>query len=132
MGNYPPKKDNVLISKDVSCETDELSHLYTLIIRPNNTFEVKVDNKTVREGKIEDEFDMLPPKEIKDPKESKPEDWDDEDDGEWEAPYIDNPEYKGPWEPKMIPNPEYKGPWIHPMIPNPDYKHDDSLWALCN
>lgn len=29
------------------------------------------------------------------------EDWDDEDDGEWEAPTIPNPEYKGEWKPKM-------------------------------
>merc|ERR1712241_322534 len=36
-----------------------------------------------------------------------PDDWDDEEDGEWEAP--------------QIPNPDYKGPWEHPMIPNPDY-----------
>jgi calreticulin len=29
------------------------------------------------------------------------EDWDDEDDGEWEAPTIPNPEYKGEWKAKM-------------------------------
>merc|ERR1712238_438896 len=33
--------------------------------------------------------------------------WDDEEDGEWEAPMIDNPEYKGVWEAKKISNPEY-------------------------
>merc|ERR1712004_815530 len=38
----------------------------------------------------------------------KPEDWDDEEDGDWEAPMIDNPDYKGVWEPKKIPNPEFK------------------------
>jgi len=31
----------------------------------------------------------------------QPEDWDDEEDGEWTAPTIPNPEYKGPWEPKV-------------------------------
>merc|ERR1711862_433705 len=151
--NYPPKKDNVMIKKDIMCESDELSHLYTLTIKPDNTFEVKVDNKVVREGKLEDEFEMLEPKQIKDPVESKPEDWvdekmipdptsvkpegyddipaeipdpdakkpddwDDEDDGEWEAPMIDNPEYKGEWEPEMI--------------DNPDYKPDDKLYAVCD
>ena len=35
-------------------------------------------------------------------------DWDDEDDGEWEAPEIDNPDYKGPWKQKKIDNPDYK------------------------
>lgn len=49
------------------------------------------------------------------------EDWDDEDDGEWEAPMIPNPEYKGEWTPKMIDNPRYKGEWTPKMIPNPDF-----------
>merc|ERR1711966_572656 len=35
-------------------------------------------------------------------------DWDDEDDGEWEAPMKDNPAYKGDWEAKKIDNPEYE------------------------
>merc|ERR1712170_28180 len=34
-------------------------------------------------------------------------DWDDEEDGEWEAPMKDNPEYKGVWEAKKIDNPEF-------------------------
>merc|ERR1711933_56406 len=42
---------------------------------------------------------------------------DDEDDGEWEAPMIDNP--------------DYKGKWVHPMIPNPDYAYDESMYAVC-
>jgi len=32
----------------------------------------------------------------------KPEDWDDEMDGEWEPPMIDNPEYKGEWKPRQV------------------------------
>ena len=31
----------------------------------------------------------------------QPEDWDEEEDGEWMAPTIPNPEYKGPWKPKV-------------------------------
>lgn len=31
----------------------------------------------------------------------QPEDWDDEEDGEWTAPTIPNPEYKGPWKAKV-------------------------------
>jgi len=36
-------------------------------------------------------------KEIVDPEATKPEDWDDELDGDWEAPKVPNPEFKGPW-----------------------------------
>jgi len=50
-------------------------------------------------------------------------------DGEWEAPLIDNPEFKGDWKPKRIANPAYKGAWVHPMIPNPEYKDDDAIYA---
>mmetsp|Transcript_10864 Transcript_10864/g.15218 ORF Transcript_10864/g.15218 Transcript_10864/m.15218 type:complete len:400 (+) Transcript_10864:69-1268(+) len=160
------KDDNLLITKDVPCEKDNISHLYTLVVNPDNTFEVRVDDKVVREGKLDDEFDFLPAKEIKDPDASKPtdwvdnakiedpdvskpegyddipaeipdpmavkpEDWDDEDDGEWEAPTLDNPDYKGPWQQPMIDNPDYKGPWEHPMVANPDFKYDDNMYKVC-
>jgi calreticulin len=164
--NYPPKDDNLLIKEQVKTETDSTSHLYTLHVRPDNTFSVLIDNESVREGNLEDSFDFLPPKEINDPSVSKPddwvdtkkipdpddikpegyddisaeipdpdaempEDWDEEEDGTWEPPMIDNPEYKGPWKPKMIDNPDYKGPWVHPTIPNPDYSEDNELYVRC-
>ena len=69
---------------------------------------------------------------IVDPEAEKPEDWDDDDDGEWEAPMIPNPDYKGEWKAPEIDNPEYKGPWEHPMIPNPEYYEDDHLYHVCN
>lgn len=43
----------------------------------------------------------------------KPVDWDDEMDGIWEAPKIENPKCKGV---------SGCGPWKRPMIPNPAYK----------
>merc|ERR1739842_170652 len=62
---------------------------------------------------------------IADPDATKPEDWDDEMDGEWEPPMIDNPDYKGEWKPRQIDNPNYKGKWVHPMVPNPEYNADE-------
>lgn len=41
------------------------------------------------------------PQYIDDPEATKPEDWDDEMDGEFEAPRIQNPEWKGEWSPKV-------------------------------
>merc|ERR1712045_674946 len=43
---------------------------------------------------------------------TKPEDWDDEMDGEWK--------------PRQIDNPEYKGKWVHPEIDNPEYNPEDA------
>jgi calreticulin len=55
---------------------------------------------------------------------------DDEADGAWEAPQIDNPEYKGEWRAKRIANPAYKGAWVHPEIANPDYVEDPNLHSF--
>jgi calreticulin len=137
------KDENLLINKEVMCETDTLTHLYTLVIRPDNTFEVFVDNKSVRTGNLADEFDFLEPKEIKDPDAKKPEDWvdtakisdpEETKPADWgDAPAeIPDPdaskpadwddEDDGEWEPPMIDNPDYNGEWKAKMIDNPDYK----------
>jgi calreticulin len=158
--NYKGK--NHLTNKAITCETDQLTHVYTLIVHPDQTYEVRIDGEKKEDGKLVDDWDFLPPKKIKDPAVSKPsdwvdeamiddpedvkpegyddipktiadpeavkpEDWSDEDDGAWEAPTIDNPEYKGPWSAKRIDNPAYKGPWVHPEIDNPDHKHDETI-----
>lgn len=60
-----------------SFQDDELTHLYTLILNPDQTYEVKIDNEKVESGSLEDDWDFLPPKKIKDPEAKKPEDWDD-------------------------------------------------------
>jgi calnexin len=57
----------------------------------------------------------------------QPEDWDEEEDGEWEPPRVTNPKCEdgpgcGEWERPTIPNPNYKGTWYPAMIDNPEYK----------
>merc|ERR1712061_724298 len=76
-------------------------------------------------GKPEDWVDDA---KMDDPEAEKPDDWDDQADGEWEPPLIDNPEFKGEWKSKRIENPDYKGPWVHPEIDNPDFVEDDELY----
>ncbi|KAF2324009.1 hypothetical protein GH714_006135 [Hevea brasiliensis] len=141
--NY--NESNHLIKKEVPCETDQLTHVYTLIIRPDATYSILVDNVEKQTGSLYSDWDLLPPKKIKDPeakkpedwddkeyipdpedKKPEPEDWDDEEDGEWTAPTIANPEYK---ENK---NPNYKGKWKAPMIDNPDFKDDTDLYVYPN
>lgn len=65
------------------------------------------------------------------PSRRKPEDWDDEEDGEWEVPQIDNPEFKGAWKAKKVANPDYKGPWVQKKIANPEFKNDTALYNVC-
>ncbi|RUS71970.1 hypothetical protein EGW08_020263 [Elysia chlorotica] len=136
------KGKNMLVKKEIRCKDDVYTHLYTLIVRPDNTYEVKIDNEKVESGELEADWDFLPPKKIPDPEAKKPDDWDEReqiDDPEdskpedWDKPeHIPDPEAKKPddwddemdgeWEPPMIDNPEYKGEWKPKKIDNPDYK----------
>ncbi|XP_077462557.1 calreticulin-like [Stigmatopora argus] len=131
-----------LIKKHIPCKDDLLSHVYTLVLRPDQTYEVKVDNERVAEGRLEDDWDLLPPKTIPDPLASKPADWDDRptlDDPndakpeDWDQPEtIPDPNHRKPrewdvtidgvWAPRSVLNPDYKGEWTPRQLDNPDYK----------
>lgn len=117
-----------MIKKDIRCKDDEMTHLYTLIVKPDNTYEVLIDNEKVESGNLESDWDFLPAKKIDDPNAKKPEDWEDKE-------KIDDPNDKKPddWEkPKHIPDPKAKKPddwddemdgeWEPPMVDNPEYK----------
>ena len=71
------KEKNHLITKEVRCKDDVFTHLYTLIVNPDGTYEVLIDNESAQKGSITDDWDILPAKMIKDPEAKKPEDWDD-------------------------------------------------------
>lgn len=141
------KGENLLIKKTVPCETDELTHVYTLIVQPNNTYEILVDNEVRSSGDLEDHWDFLPPKTVKDPEAKKPEDWDDRaripdesdvkpdgwdeipetiPDSEATKPLDWDDEDDGEWEPPTVPNPEFKGEWRQKMVENPAYK---GVWS---
>ena len=78
---------NLPIKKDVSCETDQLTHVYTFILHPDATYNILIDNKEKDSGSLYTDWDILPPKQIKDPNAKKPEDWEDKE-------YIPDPEDK--------------------------------------
>jgi len=140
---FTNKGKNHLIKKTIPCESDQLTHVYTLIVRPDNTYEVRIDGNKKESGSLADDWDILPPKKIKDPSKSKPSDWVDtpkmadpsevKPEGHDDIPkQIVDPEASKPddwdtdadgeWEAPMIENPDYKGPWKAKQIDNPDYK----------
>merc|ERR1712178_482238 len=112
--------------KEVRCESDTLSHLYTLIVKPDNTYEVQIDMSKVDSGSLQDGWDFLEPKQIRDPEEKKPSDWVDNAE-------MDDPEDKKPEGyddiPAKIADPkaskpddwddESDGAWEAPQIDNP-------------
>jgi len=55
--------DGVMIA--VCTQDDTLTHLYTLIVKPDNTYVVKIDNKKEESGTLEADWDFLAPKTIK-------------------------------------------------------------------
>ncbi|MCP9263577.1 Calreticulin [Dirofilaria immitis] len=137
---------NIMFGPDIcgpgTKKDDVFTHLYTLIVNSDNTYEVQIDGEKAESGELEADWDFLPPKKIKDPDAKKPEDWDerefidDEDDKkpeDWDKPeHIPDPDAKKPedwddemdgeWEPPMVDNPEYKGEWKPKQKKNPAYK----------
>lgn len=128
--------------------TDKKTHLYTLVLNPDNSYEVFIDQSSVSKGSLLTDVvpPVNPPKEIDDPKDSKPEDWDERakiadpeavkpDDWDEEAPAkIPDPDAVKPegWlddEPEFVSDPtaekpddwdeEMDGEWEAPQVPNP-------------
>lgn len=134
---------NHLWKKTPRPDLDQLTHVYSWVIHPDNTYEVYKDLEKLESGSFEEDWEILKPKKIKDPNAFKPADWVDDE-------YIDDPEdvkpadwddvpaeiadpsatqpedwdeeEDGVWKAPTIPNPEYKGEWTAKRIPNPEYK----------
>jgi calnexin len=123
------------------------SHLYTLVVKPDQSFQILIDGESVKNGTLHEDFSpaINPPKEIDDAKDKKPADW-------VEEPRIPDPEATKPedWDEDqpfdvvdeeatkpadwldeellVIPDPEAEKPedwddeedgdWIPPTVPN--------------
>lgn len=132
-----------LIKKEINPPADKLTHLYTFVLKPDQTYEILIDQKSVASGSLFEDWDFLPPQQITDPNSKKPETWVDDEfivDPEDKKPqgwddipeFIQDPdatkpdewddEFDGAWSAPMIPNPDYKGEWAPKNIKNPEYK----------
>merc|ERR1711874_700465 len=140
--NYKGK--NVLKKSDLSYKQDNegTSHLYRLVVKPDNTVRVEIDEEKIYEGSLKEDWEILKPKEISDPDDKKPEDWSDESmiddpaekkpddwveekrivDSEAKKPDDWDDEEDGEWEAPMKDNAAYKGEWTAKRISNPAYK----------
>lgn len=122
--------------------------LYTLIVKPDQTFEILMDGESVKSGSLLEDFSpsVNGEKEIDDKEDTKPSDWVDQamiadpeatkpEDWDEDAPFkiVDEDATKPEdWlenEPEMISDPEAEKPdgwddeedgdWVAPQIPNP-------------
>ncbi|XP_036430726.1 calmegin isoform X1 [Colossoma macropomum] len=127
--------------------SDKKTHLYTLVLNPDNSYEIFIDQSSVSKGSLLTDVipPVNPPKEIDDPKDSKPDDWDERakipdpeavkpDDWDEDAPAMvpDSDAVKPDgWlddEPEFVPDPtakkpddwdeEMDGEWEAPQVPN--------------
>ncbi|XP_012510160.1 PREDICTED: calmegin [Propithecus coquereli] len=137
--------------------TDRKTHLYTLVMNPDDTFEVLIDQIVVNKGNLLNDVvpPVNPPKEIDDPDDRKPDEWDErakipdssavkpEDWDENEPAEIEDLSVVKPdgWlddEPKFIPDPnavkpddwneDMDGEWEAPLISNPACKIGCGEW----
>jgi calnexin len=62
-------------------KSGNLNHVYTLIVRPDNSYEIMIDTETAKEGSLLTDFTppVNLPKEIDDPNDVKPIDWADDE-----------------------------------------------------
>jgi len=64
-------------------KNDNMPHLYTLVLRADNTFDVMIDQVSAKSGSLTGDTDwetpFTPPKEIDDPTDKKPADWVDQE-----------------------------------------------------
>ncbi|CEH18178.1 calnexin [Ceraceosorus bombacis] len=103
------------------------SALYTLIVNPDQTYEILINNESKKKGSLLEDFEppVNPPKEIDDPEDKKPADWVD-------TPKIVDPDAKKPddWDedaPAAIPDEDAVKPegWLDDepaVVPDPDAK----------
>merc|ERR1711953_876415 len=126
--NYKGK--NILKKSDFAYkqEGEGTSHLYRIVLKPDNTVKVEIDEEKIYEGSLKEDWEILKPKEIPDPDDKKPDDWVDDS-------MMDDPEDKKPddWvEEKRMVDSEAKKPddwddeedgeWEAPMKDNPAVK----------
>ncbi|KAI0985875.1 hypothetical protein GJ496_010701 [Pomphorhynchus laevis] len=95
------------------CNDDVFMHVYTLHpYASNRSYEPSDWDDLERiadpNDKISDNWEL--PELIEDIEATKPDDWDDEADGDWSASMKIYPAYMGKWVPRTIDNPDYRGP----------------------
>ncbi|XP_011884173.1 PREDICTED: calreticulin-3 [Cercocebus atys] len=127
--------------EDFKAKVDGFTHLYTLILRPDLSYDVKIDGQSIESGSIEYDWNLTSLKKETSPAESK--DWEQTKDNkaqDWEKHFLDasaskqsdwNGELDGDWPASMLQKPPYqdglkpegidKDIWLHHKMKNTNY-----------
>ncbi|XP_037674467.1 calreticulin-3 isoform X1 [Choloepus didactylus] len=121
--------------KPIRCKVDGFTHLYTLILRPDLTYEVKIDGQAIESGSIEYDWNLTSLRkmeksaELKDrEKNDKPQDWEkhfldasaskpSDWNGDLDGPLLQKPPYQGGLKPEGI----NQDVWLHQKMKSTNY-----------
>ncbi|XP_007183634.1 calreticulin-3 [Balaenoptera acutorostrata] len=128
--------------KSIRCKVDGFTHLYTLILRPDLTYEVKIDGQSIESGSIEYDWQLTSLKRMEkasaesedwdqategksqawkkhflDASASTPSDWNSELDGDRQAPMLQKPPHQDGLRPEGID----RDVWLHQKMKNTNY-----------
>ncbi|XP_006877172.1 PREDICTED: calreticulin-3 [Chrysochloris asiatica] len=134
--------------KFIRCKIDAFTHLYTLVLRPDLTYEVKIDGQSIESGNIEYDWNLTSLKKTEkssaeskgwdqttddktqdwekhflDAGASKPSDWNSELDGDWSGPMLQKPPYQDSLKPDGID----KDVWLHQKMKSTNYLSEYDL-----
>jgi calnexin len=101
-----------------------LVHLYTLIVRPDNSVEILIDGNVVKQANLLTDFKppVNPTRLIDDPDDKKPEDW--VDDEEIDDPDAEKPEEWDDTQPEFLKDPTRFDPPPGWLVNEPKLIHD--------
>jgi len=120
---------------DPHIKKDDKFHVFTEV-RDKGLFIKKIDWRMMDDPTDSKPEGWVEVEKIPDPTATPPEVWNEEEDGKWEAPKIDNPAYKGAWRARQITDPtsplsDFEG-WCWPGTSlYPDFTHPQmrEYWA---
>ncbi|XP_055975772.1 calreticulin-3 isoform X1 [Sorex fumeus] len=122
--------------KTIRCKVDGFTHLYTLVLRPDLSYEVRIDGQVAESGDIEYDWNLESlksaakktqtepqrweqdwDKQFLDAGPSAPSDWNSKLDGDLQAPLLQKPPYQDGLKAKGINN----DVWLHHKLKNTNY-----------
>ncbi|XP_032129010.1 calreticulin-3, partial [Sapajus apella] len=127
--------------KSIRCKVDGFTHLYTLILRPDLSYDVKIDGQSIESGSIEYDWNLTSLKKEKSLAESKDRKLTEDNKAQdWEKHFLDasasrqsdwNGELDGDWQTAMLQKPPRQDGlkpqgidrdiWLHHKMKNTNY-----------
>ncbi|XP_042526550.1 calreticulin-3 isoform X2 [Dipodomys spectabilis] len=137
--------------KHIRCKVDAFTHLYTLVLRPDLTYEVRIDGQAIESGSVEYDWQLTSLKNAEKAEAqargparargataqdweqhfldaSAPSDWNSELDGDWQAAMLQKPPYQDGLRAEGID----RDVWLHKKMQSASYLLQQDLLEFEN